>query len=205
MKGKGGILKLREIFPNKQINCFRAPFLCWSPPHLEALRDLGFRFDFSTDISYKLFIYRGIKFFPYPLFIDNVSQMVAYFDDDYKKSLPRLFLPKILNEEISVILLHPSGIVENRGQYFQTKVKVQTINELKLTALKMFFRGLSLLRKAGMVNITPSIEEGQQILPTNEVDVKRLYVCNALKCEKLFKYKPKYIYSHFLRFFSATE
>jgi hypothetical protein len=200
MKGKGGILKLREIFPNKQINCFRAPFLCWSPPHIEAIRDLGFKFDFSADISHKPVNHHGITFFPHPIVIDKMSQKVALVVDGDKRILPRLLLSKIFSEEATVLLLHPSKIMENREHSIQIKVKSQKEIELKLAALEMFCRGLSLLRNLGLTNITPFVKKRHHVLPSIEVDAKRLYTGNALICEKLFGYKPKYMFSHFLRF-----
>lgn len=39
-EGKGGIILLKALFPKKEIISFRAPGFCWSPPHLEALKDL---------------------------------------------------------------------------------------------------------------------------------------------------------------------
>ena len=51
VEGSGGIQALRRLFPKKQIDSFRAPGYCWTPPHLDAMKTLGIKYDFSTNIS----------------------------------------------------------------------------------------------------------------------------------------------------------
>ena len=51
IEGRGGILALKSLFPRKDIKAFRAPGNCWSPPHLECLRDLGIEYDFQCKSS----------------------------------------------------------------------------------------------------------------------------------------------------------
>jgi len=48
IEGMGGIKSLQKLFPNKPITYFRAPGLCWTPPHLEAVKKLGIKYDFSS-------------------------------------------------------------------------------------------------------------------------------------------------------------
>ena len=51
VKGEGGIFFLQDLFHLKKIKTYRAPGMSWNPPHLEALVDLGIKFDFSSYIN----------------------------------------------------------------------------------------------------------------------------------------------------------
>ena len=63
MEGKGGIFAVRSILGDKEIVAYRAPGFCWSPPHTEALRDLGVKFDFSSILAPTPVFYKGLTFY----------------------------------------------------------------------------------------------------------------------------------------------
>lgn len=97
IEGRGGIEALRDLFPHKKMESFRAPGFSWSPPHLEALTHLGVKYDFSTNISDIPVEYRGITFFPFPLFIDSVPL--------------RSFLRSVMRKKVTVVDFHPNFFV----------------------------------------------------------------------------------------------
>jgi len=199
IKGKGGILYLRQIFPEKEITSFRAPFLCWTPSHLEALRDLGFKFDFSSDISNLPVRYKGITFFPYPVVIDVISS-----------NFPFIF-KKMWSEKFTVLLMHPSHIIFKLGEPFyrqynspfnplEIKKHAHTLVEFKFSELEQIFRSLCLLRNNRLIEIKNSLEKSEISLDPKLVNITNVYEKSLWAPKKLFGYKPKYLLSHFHRF-----
>jgi len=50
-EGKSGIHLLQDLFYPKKIEAYRALGMSWTPPHLEALADLGIKYDFSFNVT----------------------------------------------------------------------------------------------------------------------------------------------------------
>jgi hypothetical protein len=204
--GEGGIQQLRRTFRNNGVKFFRAPFLCWSPPHMECLKELGFRFDFSTNICDFPVHFKGLTLFPAPTVVDKIPEKVASVVENQKRVLPRFLLRKILTRQCTVLLLHPSKLArpnqvsrpEIGPTRFNKKSSKATIN---LLALRMLFSELSILRRTGTIVVTPSPRMGSNDLDVKRIDVERLCNENASICRKLFGYETKYMRSHFMKFF----
>ena len=197
--GKGGISTLRQVFPDKTIDSFRAPFLCWSPPHLEALRKMGFHFDFSADVCNTPSFYKGITFMPYPTPIDSVFHNLD------------IILKRILNEKIVVFLAHPSQIIfragKNRHNPGNSFVPIQIVRRSNIAVqsefleLELFLFGLRRLQKAGITKVYSSVEESKKPLDLEKVDVTKVYEASLRAPKKIFGYTPKFLLPHFYHFF----
>ena len=198
--GKGGILTLRQIFPEKEIVSFRAPFFCWSPPHLEALRNLEFKFDFSADICNVPVLYNGVTFFPYPIMID--SPVINF----------PIIMKKMLRQNFCILLMHPSHVVFKLREFFyhqytnpfhpiRIRKRAPTQVTSRFLELETFLSMLHLLRKKGLIKLTNRLERAENTLDPQEIDVVKVYNKSLYAAKNLFGYKPKFLLSHFYSFF----
>jgi len=212
--GEGGILRLRRIFQNNNVKFFRAPFLCWAPPHIESLRDLGIRFDFSTGISDIPSQFKGLTFFPSPIVVDSIFEKVVSVVENQKRVLPRFLLKKMLSRQCTVLLMHPSKLictdqVDRSASEHEVEVRFTKKSRSKLTldlvALKMLFCELSILERTGAITITPSPRMTDHNLDAQKIDAEKLWKENALICKKLFNYKPTFMRNHFAQFFGCRK
>jgi hypothetical protein len=205
VEGKGGIFSLRKAFPSMQITAFRAPGFCWSPPHAEALRDLGIIFDFSSNISPTPFHYKGLTFYPYPTMGDWQGKISDY----------RLFSLSTLRHKITIAGLHPSLFV-NQGEwdsiYWKENPKqlippVERRNsEIRslFQSFDLFLKRLKYLEKIGLIETAPNLVKSDKDLTISEKAVSECYEFSIRWPKRLFKYRPKYLRNHFQRFFDNT-
>jgi hypothetical protein len=204
-EGKGGILLLKDLFPNKRVNSFRAPGFCWSPPHLEALKELGIRFDFSTDLSPTPIFYRGITFYPRPCAttfdIMNVFRYTFIF-----KSL--------VESRLAVLSFHPNHFVNinywdsayfsgNPKRLCQAKARSWTDTKAILRKFELFLKRFSLLQKSSMLTFTPSLEKSRKELIFTKESVIKAYQISISWGKNSFGYNPKFVRKHFEKFFSV--
>lgn len=198
-KGEGGILSLREIFYDKKIVSFRAPFLCWSPPHLDAMKRLGLNFDFSADLEETPALHMGITFYPHPL---NIN-----------KPLSRTrVLPSITTRKYTSLLAHPADFIFRKSNCYAYRTRcpaptmLRSISNIrtKFASLELFFHGLSIMNKARILQITPPLKEGLSRLSTREENLARIYSTTMWAPRELFCYKPKFLLSHFHRFLTSS-
>ncbi|UCE95198.1 MAG: polysaccharide deacetylase family protein, partial [Candidatus Bathyarchaeota archaeon] len=166
IEGEGGILALREIFPRRQIECFRAPFLVWSPPHLEALRNLGVNYDFSSSVACLHFpvSFKGITFYPSPVHVDDLDAMFFYREDRY--SSPKLIERLLLRSAFSVLNMHPSSLTKNT---LGIRTKIAT------SLLHLLFDRIRFLQKCGLIEVTTSLNQDCQALRLDKVNIKKIY------------------------------
>jgi len=193
--GEGGIQQLRRIFHSNDVKFFRAPFLCWSPPHMECLKELGFKFDFSTNICDIPVQFKGLTMFPAPTIVDTISEKVASVVENQKRVFPRFLLRKMLTRECTVLLLHPSKLVCP----YQVSRRA-----LSRVAFRMLLSELSVLRRTGAIVVTPSPKVSSNNLDVKRTDAKKLYTENASICRRLFGYETKYMRNHFMKFFGKS-
>jgi len=196
--GKGGILALREIFPEKKIDSFRAPFLCWSPPHLEALRKLDFHFDFSADLCNIPILYKGITFMPYPTAIDLMFHNLD------------IIFKRILNEKFVVLLGHPSHTIfrhtntldQHNNPFYPVQIerRSQIATQTEFLEWELFLSGLCQLQKVGLIKVNSQLEESQTPLDLEKVDVTKIYETSLRAPKKIYGTKPKFLLSHFYHF-----
>jgi len=205
IEGTGGILLLRKLFPSKQITAFRAPGFCWSPPHIEALRDLGIKFDFSSTLSKKSVYYKGLTFYPPPIL----------YDWQGKKSYYQVFLRSIIRTSITIADLHPN-MFANQNQwdsiYYEGNPKQITypiprraieINSL-INSFDLFLKRLKYLEKIKLLEIAPKLTKSDKHLTITEKAIDECYENSVIWAKQFFNYKPKYLRKHFLRFFDAN-
>lgn len=212
---QGGVHSLRKIFPEKDICCFRAPFLAWSPPHLEALKELGFKFDFSSGISEEPTFYKGITFYPAPLTVDGLVSKVINTNDSFVKTIPRPLVSIIANQKYTTIALHPAHLVHSKysltpkgvsSKVFQSKSKNTVEVESQFFMLELLLLQLNFLEKTRRIKITPPIVESKTRLDPRKVNVKSVYAKSVYAksvraSKKLFDHEPRFILSHFQDFF----
>ncbi len=211
IEGVGGIRALEDIFPKKQIVSFRAPGYCWSPPHLEALKTLGIKHDFSTVISYDRINYRGITFYPFTIFPGDWG---GGFRD-------HLRLQKFATtRQISVLTIHPSKMVNKLdwdliyytkiGAGFNPSSIVQPPSRSPMEIGSLFqkfdllLRHLRSLQKLHLIKITPTLKIANKSFYPVPVDCKNFYDF-SINWARGFGYKPIFLFSHFNRFFEPNS
>jgi len=202
IEGPGGILFLRKLFPSKQITAFRAPGFCWSPPHTEALRDLGIKFDFSSTFSPISVYYKGVTFYPPP----------GMYDWQGKTSYYRAFLLSILRNRITIANLHPSLFVnQNEWDSIYHKGNPEQIDyplprrTIEIESLSygfdLFLKRVKYLESIKLIETSPNLIKSDKNLKITEEEVVECYEHSIRWAKKFFSYKPKYLRNHFLRFF----
>jgi hypothetical protein len=203
IEGEGGILFLQELFHPEKIQAFRAPGMCWTPPHLEALRDLGIKYDFSSNITKSEPIYyKGIIFYPYT-FIQQWNGTVY----DYE-----CLFYSILKNEISVFDLHPTlfvNQVEWDSIYYKGNPKTllmvpkrsQDETALLFRNFELLIKRIKLLEKIGIIDTAPSFNAQSKSLALTVQQVSDCYKTSMRWAVKRFNYRPKFIKNHFYEFF----
>jgi hypothetical protein len=204
IEGTGGIFVLRKLFPSKQIIAFRAPGFCWSPPHTEALRDLGIKFDFSANFLPIPVRYKGLTFYPLPTMNNWQGKALDYRD----------FLLSILRNRITVADLHPSLFVnqDNWDSIYHKGNPKQIVYPLPRRAVEIkslfhvfdsFLRGVKYLENARLIDACPNLIESDKNLVITKRAVAESYEISINWAKRFFKYKPQYLRNHFLGFFDA--
>ena len=216
--GEGGILSLREIFPDKKIESFRAPFLCWTPPHLEALRELGLKFDFSAGLSqnptYRPVHYKGITFYPRPIPVDSRATSIGYIKTFPKKHiLPNFLLSDVAKGKCAVLMKHPAVLAYRTQRCIHSEDDALTPNLTRnkprvhmdlasqIFSTELLFLELNLLQKIGLAEVTPPLKIANTPMNQEEVNLKIVYNMSLLAPKRRFGFKPRFLLSHFHRFF----
>jgi hypothetical protein len=202
VEGEGGVLALRKVFPKKSVVAFRAPGHCWSPPHSEALRDLGVKYDFSSYISVKPFCHKGITFYPYPTVGDWQGSMKDYY----------LLYLSILKNKITTAGIHPSLIVnkiEWDSIYWKGNPKQISFSaprdteevELLFKSFDTLIKRVQRFEKIKFLDMSPDFKPLNHDSSITLDEVKNCYQRSIRWPKKFFNYEPKYLYNHFLEFF----
>jgi len=206
VEGEGGIYFLQELFHPKRIEAFRAPGMSWTPPHSEALVDLGIKYDFSSNITTSEPVdYKGITFYPY-----TFTQQWDGSRYDYQ-----CLLSAILKRRIAIFDLHPTLYVNQSiwdSIYYKSnpetlfKARQRPIKEATSLFIKLdlLLKRMRLLRHAKLLEIDPSLNASTKELITNEDVVERCYETSMRWPKKLFNYSPRFIRAHFYEFFEAA-
>ena len=205
IEGEGGILALRKAFPKNHIVSFRAPFFGWSPPHLEALKKLGIKVDFSSQISDSPFYFKGIKFYPVPISVDGIEATLVHRGEG--DIFPKLIDGILLQKSTTVLAMHPSFLLvrnyfDRRGR---CKPMGKTMTKLAVSFLEFLFERIKVLQKMGLIEVTASLEHNCQPLNPKKIDVKRTYLLSIETPKRLFNYNPRFVFSHFTHFFDQNR
>ena len=216
--GVGGIEILRELFSNKKIDSFRAPGFCWTPPHLEALKIIGIKNDFSSgihgnQISPKcVFSYKGINFFPYPSFITYTGHY-SILKTCYHNS-KALF--NVLNKKITCLIGHEWDFTlskqwdsiywNNNPEQLQ---KTKSLENKEIVNKYFYFEKLlNILKKLHKKNLINIVSDVNSIRSTradvNNIDVIKTYKKSMDWSINNMRYKPKYQLFNFYKFFNIS-
>lgn len=202
IEGPGGIKALSAIFPNKEINIFRAPGYCWHPAHLEALKRLGIQFDFSADISSRPVKFKGLIFYPFPILPSNWLGTGYHY---------RLLMRKILTHKTTVLTIHPSDYVNetfwdsiyreaNPNALTQPKPMDSQKSRALFDRFDSLLKRLKLLSATGALEVTPLLNRNQRDLIPTKLTVERCYH-KSMDWATYRSYKPSHIEEHFFSFF----
>jgi len=202
IEGEGGLRLLQRIFPDKKVEAFRAPGFSWSPPHLEALRSIGIKYDFSTNLSKQPVYYKGISFYPAPILIDETSTLAL--------------LSSLSRRDITVLDFHPNYIVNETwwdSVFFsgQTLAEMQSVPQRSESMtrkmyleLVVFMSILSCLQRTGVIEIN-RISQADAKLETERIDTQSVYKQITTWPIERFGYKPKFIRQHLQFFFDLHK
>ena len=204
IEGEGGVLALRNLFNNNEVVSYRAPGFCWSPPHSEALRDMGMKFDFSTNIAASPISYKGISFYPYP----------DYFEWEGGFSNYKKFLSKTIKRPVTVMVFHPSLFVYQKhwdfiyyreNPKFVTNPGVRTISEFKqrFHDFDLFLKRAKNFQDIGLTEITTNFKECNRVSAPSIDKINEICDFSLVWPRQFFGYEPKFLRNHFLKFFSA--
>jgi peptidoglycan/xylan/chitin deacetylase (PgdA/CDA1 family) len=206
IEGKGGFLLFKDVFPSKKIVAFRAPGFCWSPPHLEALTELGFRFDFSTNLSRRPIRFKGVTFYPFP--------MGGYYPSSLKPwiSLSIFHYTVLLGHTGG----HPGDFGMGRGDpawdsiYYSSNPtclpliqKNRKEDNNAWRNFELFVSRVGLLAETGLLHVTPPLKEGISKTDFTKEDVMRSYRRSIKWAQKIFNYKPRFLLRHFFEYFNV--
>lgn len=202
-EGKGGIIFLKNLFPNKKIISFRAPAFCWSPPHLEALKELGIRFDFSADLSRRPISHKGITFYPFPILIDVISPL-GYM----------LLSRSLVKYHLAVLIFHPNYFVNtnywdsiffagNPKRLNPVQGRIWKDTKAILRKFELFLKHLSLFEKSGTLEIVPSLEKNERKQTFTTECVSKCIQNSTHWAKNYLGYNPRFIHEHFMKFLRA--
>jgi peptidoglycan/xylan/chitin deacetylase (PgdA/CDA1 family) len=205
VEAEGGVYFLQDLFSPKKIEAYRAPGMSWTPPHLEALVDLGIKYDFSSNITTSEPVdYKTITFYPYTL-----TQQWAGNLSDYK-----VLLHAILRRKVAIFDLHPALYV-NQGVwdsiYFkgnpQTLLRIPNRSLDEVTSMfskfELLLKRIKLIYNTKLIEVDPHLSASTKRLILGESDVQECYESSIRWPRKFFGYHPRYIRGHFQEFFQS--
>jgi len=200
---EGGIYILQDLFSPKKIRAFRAPGTCWTPPHLEALKSLGIKYDFSTNLTYSEPVsYKGLIFYPY-----TITQQWNGTTYNYE-----CLLSSILRHKLTIFDLHPTLLVnkiEWDSIYFKgNPKKLITVPKRPKKETQQLFKSFELLikrinflRKIKLIETNPSFNVPSKKLSISREQINECYKKSMQWAINRFNYHPKFIKNHFHEFF----
>jgi len=204
-EGKGGIVLLRNLFPNKEIVSYRAPGFSFSPPHLEALYTLGIRFDFSTNLSPVPVYYKDFTFYPYPKVFDVVN-LSSY----------AIILKSLAKSNLAVLDFHPNYFVNleywdsiyfsgNPKSIYPTRARNWNDTRTFLRKFELFLRRVSYLEQKGIFDSCLKLEKGERKQTWTISSVTKSYQDSIRWAKNYLRYEPRFILDHFMTFFGIMH
>ncbi|RLG21349.1 hypothetical protein DRN74_02180 [Candidatus Micrarchaeota archaeon] len=192
-KNKGGIFEVMKI--KEDVKSFRAPGYSWSPPHLEALKELGIEFDFSTKMQNKAFSFKKMTHFPFPVKKNALFYIQAFMSDPVVVDWhPESFVKKGWD---SIFRFgNPQSIKK------ANLLDVQSINRNKNTFIG-FIRKIRFMLDVGLLKHSGECKKAIRKISINEKKVEREYRRASFWPMKYFNYKAKYVEAHFKNYFGV--
>jgi len=211
-EGDGGILELRKLFPNKNIEAYRAPGYCCPPPNLDAMVTLGIKFDFSSNFSRIPALYKEITFYPCPLFLDCEKALLS---DEANLVSWLIFLRSIFMQGVTVLNFHPDRFVNinswdciyHKGnpkklEGVETRKTQQTHN--MLGRMDQLLKAMNYLEKVKIVRTSPDLVVPRATLSVANIDIEKAVDSLTYWPRLFFGYNPKYTYSQLVEFFQLN-
>jgi hypothetical protein len=205
-EGKGGILVLHDLFKSKKICSFRAPGMSWTPPNLEALVNMGIKFDFSSNISRsKPIQYKGITFYPYTF--------MQSWDGGFHNY--KCLVSSFLKRQLSILNLHPTLFVNQHewdSIYYRGNpsalTKIQPRTDKDSSALfknfELFLKRINFLQQTNLIEVVSKPVESRLNLSISRDQVERVYQWSIRWPVNRFQYHPKFLRHHFYFFFESA-
>ena len=186
----GGIHAVEKL---GEVECFRAPGYSWTPPHLDALKELGIKHDFSSKLGKEPFRFKRVNHYPFPV----------------PKKQPRFGL-SVLTRNTIVLDWHPSGLVGeswDQNYYQGNPLKLEKTRTFPEAVIKRNFEEHAvMLRK-----VKQMIENNKAVNPDKLKDIKaglpkidyaKEYERTLYWARKYFSYEPKHLKNHFRSYFA---
>jgi len=214
MEGVGGVQALRSLFSSKKVFAYKAPGLCCPPPHLEAMVNLGLKFDFSMNTFARTAVtFKGTVLYPCPIFLDCENNLLA---GQPKLSSWALLLRSVLMRRISVLNFHPSCFVNkdywdtiyhNGNPPELTGVSSRESSQTRemLLNLERVLLFACQLHDLNLVDPSPDFRIPEVTLDKDRIDLVRVEKALAHWPRAFFAYKPKYLYSQLSTFFDLAD
>lgn len=203
---EGGIYFLQDLFHPKKIEAYRAPGESWTPLHIEALTDLGIKYDFSSSITASEPVhYRRITFYPC-----TFTQQWDGSRYDYQ-----CLISAILKRKIAVLDIHLTLYV-NLDMWDSTYYKGNPPSLLKarerhpeevaslFTKFELLLNQIRFLQRIKLIEVNPNLNASSKKLATNKNEVERCYEKAIRWPKRFFNYNPRFILSHFYEFFEKA-
>ena len=206
IEGEGGIFFLKDLFHPKKIEAYRAPGMSWNPPHLEALIDLGIKYDFSSYINISEPIwYKGVTFYPYTFTQQWEGSLFDY----------QCLLSALMKRKVAVFDLHPTLFVNQNtwdSIYYKGnpqklfKARKRNLKEAKslFRKFKLLLKHITLLQRSRLIKVNPNLNTPTRDLIMCKKEVQKCYEASIGWPKKYFNYNVKYTRAHFYNFFEAA-
>lgn len=210
IEGSGGINVLRKLFPSKEVLAYRAPGYCCPPPHLEAMAHLGIKHDFSMNLSAVCVSYKGITFYPLPIFLDGAETLCG----ETEMLNWAMLLNSIMRKKTTILNFHIDRFINETWwdsiYHERNPSELRTVlsKETQQTA-SMIYRMDALLKATkvfeglGIVNTLPCLSKAENELDLSNIDIRRILDMYTFWPRIFFGYKSKHVQSHFSRFFDC--
>lgn len=203
VEGEGGILFLQDLFKPKRIRCFRAPGMSWTPPHLEALAELGVKYDFSSSITTsEPARYKGLTFYPYTFTQEWEGSLYDY----------QCLIYALLRLKVAILSLHPTLYVNqdmwdciyykgNPSKLLMSRKKPLKEANLLFARFEKMLKRISMLRNLGLLEVDPVLIPSSNDLIIDQNQIQMCYETSMRWTRRFFNYNPRSISSHFQEFF----
>jgi hypothetical protein len=177
--------------------------MSWTPPHLEALVELGIEYDFSSNINTSEPVYyRRITFYPY-----TCTQQWKGALSDYK-----VFLAAILKQTVAVLDLHPTWFVNltmwdsiyyagNPPILSRVLERPHKDAETLFAKFELLLKQINVLRRSGLLAVDSELTKSNKKLSATFSQVQNCYETSMRWPIKFFNYRPYSIKAHFNEFF----
>ena len=201
--GEGGIHALQNIFYKHKIDSYRGPGDSWSAPHIDALLELGIKYNFSVNRSNQILFFNDVYYYPKSFTQEWYGLPIDYY----------CLIKSLLISKVSVFDIHPWWIVNkkewdylfwngNPKKLVNTETRnLDEVNNIKKKFDKLLYY-IKICEKNKILKITPNL--GVQKYEIADYDHRSKffnYDAGIRWAVKFFNYHPKYLKKHYEEYF----